>query len=124
MGWLNDGFINWQREIIEQNLLPSTCVISNPVYTPDSAGALTTSYNPAGTVACRLDPITTTNAKITIELNQQMLERARILTVPKDAPLALDVRVVVDANRAYKVLSLSDDHSARVVRRAIVGEFE
>lgn len=125
MTWLSAGQSTWQRDMVD-NLLPDTCVISAPTYTPDSAGSNTLTFAAVagGTVSCRLDPLENSTAKaLMVELGREVMMRSRFLTVPYNAPLALDYRVVVNET-TYEILRLEDDHSARIARRAIVARME
>lgn len=125
MKWLDSNLTDWQRDMMNP-LLPGTCVISSATYTKDSAGANIVSYAAVsgGTVACRLDPLGNSTAKeMTTILGREALNRARFLTVPYDAPLAIDRRITIDS-KTYEVATLVDEHSARAVRRAIVVRME
>lgn len=75
------------------------------------------SYAAVGTVAARVDPMST-SAREVIGARDTDTE-FRQLTVPYGADIAAGDRVVFDG-RTYEIRSLSDDHSLRAVRRAVL----
>lgn len=119
MTWLtNDDLTQMRADVSE--LLPDTAVITAPSWVSDGAGGGSQSYTPVsgGTVACRLDPVP--KLQMTMEAaSREVLTVKYILTVPYDAPLAVDYRVTTGGN-TYDVVHLDIDHSWRVSRRAIV----
>jgi head-tail adaptor len=103
--------------------LPGTAVIQQAIRTPDGAGGWSETWTAVtgGTVACRLDPIGVGTVRETsIALRETLVVRYR-LTVPYDAPLAADFRVVING-KTYEIVQLDDQHSQRVSRRAVVAE--
>lgn len=121
MTWLNDAMTTWQRDMVSA-LLPTTCIISAPTVTKDSAGANVYAYAAVagGTVSCRLDPLGNSTAREVGELlGRETLNRARFLTVPYDAPLAIDYQITINST-IYQIVQLVDDQSAKAVQRAIV----
>ena len=101
-------------------LLPDTCVIQRATTTTNSAGAWTETYSAAGTVVCRLDPFKMATGEQVIAAQ----ERGRAwyqLSVPWDADLRDGDRVTV-SSVTYELVQVHDDHSHRLVRRAIVSK--
>jgi hypothetical protein len=103
-------------------LLPDTCIIQQGANTPDGKGGFTESWSTLATVACRIDPMPRPVQPDTIGGREAILNQ-RMLTVPWDAPLAANRRVVI-GTETYEVRDLHEDHSNRVSRRAIVTKVE
>lgn len=101
-------------------LLPDTAVIYTPANVSDGAGGTEAGYAAAGTVACRIDPITKQILNSLISMQEVQKVRYQ-LTVPYDAPLAQDTRVEIGGT-CYDVIQLDVDHSWRVARRALISE--
>lgn len=99
-----------------QQVLPATAELYDADNTPDGAGGVTTVWVLAATVKCRLDPLfykeqpSVDGGVISKQLNF-------MLTVPHDAPLRPHQLVVIN-NREYRILTLVDEHSWAVARRA------
>lgn len=109
------------------NMLPDTCVImasGTAQITSDGAGGWveTPTAATAGTVACRVDPVKTQSGQLmtTVQL-QELISVQYRLTVPYDAPLTPNCKVVYAA-RTYQVVELKIEHSWNVSRRAIMVE--
>lgn len=100
--------------------LPDEAIIYAQTYASDGGGGWTAGSTAAGTVACRLDPLTDRELSAMVAGRDALLVRYR-LTVPHDAPLAPDVLVEVGGS-SYEVIEMRTDHSLRAVRRAIVSE--
>lgn len=101
-------------------MLPDTAVIEAYTRASDGAGGWSETWAPVtgGTVAARLDPLTTRNSQA-IESGQEVLVSQRQLTLPYDAPIDDESRVVIHGE-TYDVVTLDEDHSWRVSRRAVV----
>lgn len=105
--------------------LPDTAVIQAMTATPDSAGGWVETWATVtgGTVACRLDPV---GSKGEAVQTAQLREGLRVdyqLTTEYDAPLAVNRRVIIGGD-TYEVVQLSDDHSWRVSRRALLSRID
>lgn len=126
MAWFDANLLANMRADVA-NLMPDTCVIKSPTYSTDPAyGWGTATFSPvaSGTVACRLDPLgNQTTTQYAIAEGVDSTRKRYRLTVPYDAPLAASYRVEIN-NTEYEVAQLDDDHSGRVLRRAIVMERE
>ncbi len=100
-------------------LLPDTCTIQYVSgWTSDGAGGQVPTYTTLATVACRLDPLKQ-QAQPDVVAGREAIIVPRQLTVPYDAPIDVDRRVVV-GSETYEIRELMDDHSWRVCRRAKV----
>ena len=101
-------------------LLPDQAVILRPEGTVTASGAWSETYSAAGTVAARIDPFKMTQGDRVIAAQ----ERGRAwyqLSVPWDADLRDGDRVTV-SSVTYELVQVHDDHSQRLVRRAIVSK--
>lgn len=103
-------------------LQPDTCTIQSVTNTRDSKAGFTETWATLATVTCRIDPMPRPVQKDTLGGNEAILNQ-RMLTCPWDAPLAVNRRVVV-GTETYEIRDLHEDHSWRVVRRAIVTKVE
>jgi head-tail adaptor len=122
MTWLpDDELAQFRADILDA--LPDTGVIQAVTRTSDGAGGWSESWSAVsgGTVACRLDPLKGSTVQAGVIAGQESLTLRYQVTVPYDAPLDADRRLVVN-ERTYEVVQLSDEHSWRFVRRAIVSE--
>lgn len=103
-------------------LLPDTAVILRSTLVTESSGAWTETYVPAGTVACRIDPIRSldTGGVISLqEANKSMYQ----LTVPFGTDIENGDQVSVN-DVVYELIQLHDNHSQRIVTRGIVSEID
>lgn len=121
MSWLNEFDLTAARADVA-NLLPDSCVIQSKTLVSDGAGGNTVTWAAVtgGTVACRLDPLPIRGA-IEMVGNQESTVVTYRLSVPYDAPLAEDRRVVSGGN-TYEIVQMDIDQTKRVARRAIVSE--
>ena len=99
-------------------LLPDTCTIQSVSRSSDGAGGWSETWSTLATVACRLDPLKQ-QAQPDVVAGREAIIVPRQLTVPYDAPIDVDRRVVV-GSETYEIRELMDDHSWRVCRRAKV----
>lgn len=104
-----------------ETLLPQSAVIQAVTRTSDGAGGWLEAWEAVsgGTVAARLDPLGKAERTAALGEAETMTIRYQ-LTVPHDAPIAQDRRVVIEGN-TYEVVQLDADHGWNVSRRAIVG---
>src|SRR5688572_1046755 len=102
---LTTAQLTLMRAQVEQ-LLPDTAIIQAPTNTPDSMGGISVSYTAVagGTVSCRLDP-TTKATQLQVYQARETLTKMYQLTMPYDAPLATDYRVVINSQN-YHVVQL------------------
>lgn len=122
MTWLPaDELAQFRADILAA--LPDTSVIQAVTLTSDGAGGWSESWAAVagGTVECRLDPLRVANVQTGVIAGQESLTLRYQATVPYDAPLAANCRLVVN-ERTYEVVQLSDEHSWHFVKRAIVSE--
>lgn len=103
-------------------LLPDTCTIQSVSRSSDGAGGWSETWSTLATVACRLDPLKQQAQPETVA-GREALIVPRQLTVPYDAPIDVDRRVVI-GSETYEIRELVDDHSWRVCRRAKVVRVE
>lgn len=113
--------LNAMREQVAQ-LLPDSCTIQQTANTKDGKGGFTEAWTTVATVACRLDPMDKPVQPETTA-GREAIKNQRRLTVPWDAPIAVNRRVII-GSETYEIRDLSDDSSWRVARRAIVVKFE
>jgi len=121
MTWLsNDDLIQMRADVSE--MLPDTAVISAPSWVSDSAGGGSQSYTPVtgGTVACRVDPLPKVQMDLLVAGGEALTVKY-VLTLPHDAPMAVDYHVTTGGN-TYEIIHMDIDHSWRVSRRAIIAE--
>lgn len=118
MAMLTDAELAQLRSDVLE-LLPGSAVIQRESRgTADAYGyGGSVSYAAVGTVAARVDPLAA-SARETIGARDTDTE-FRQLTVPYNADIAAGDRVVFDG-RTYEIRTLSDNHSLRAVRRAVL----
>lgn len=107
-------------------LLPGTAIIQSNGGSVNSKGVYVDSWAAvsSGTVACRLDPLSTSQSSdVALLQGQERQTTYWQLTVPYNAPLNADNRVVIGST-TYSVVSLYDVPSWNVSTRAIVAEVE
>lgn len=123
MSWLTDDQLAAMRDDVA-NLLPGTAIISSMTAVADGAGgwAETWAAVSGGTVACRLDPVTGRSGIVTVPGREGLIVQYQ-LTVPYDAPIAVNRRVTVGGD-TFEIVQLSDDHSWRVSRRALLSRID
>lgn len=106
-------------------LLPNTCTIQQPTNTKDGKGGVVQTWSTAvggANVPCRLDPMDKP-VQADEQGQREAIVNQRRLTVPYDAPLAVDYRVIV-GSETYEIRDLADDGSWRPTKRAIVTKVE
>lgn len=110
------------RQQVEDRL-PDTCVIHSHTGAKDSAGRPTQTWAAVvgGTVACRVDRMGQAQILNQVDALREQTEVRYQLTVPYDAPIAANYRVVHNS-KTYEVLQLDVDHSWNVSKKAIVVE--
>lgn len=108
-----------------EELLPDTCVIQSSANSTDSMGGVTQTYTAVsgGTVSCRVDPLGNRTAQLELYAQREATKILQQLTVPYDAPLSTDYRVVTGGN-TYEIIQLDVVHSWNVSKRAIISEVE
>lgn len=110
------------RQQVEDRL-PDTCVIQASTNAVDTGGAFEKTWAAVtgGTVACRVDRLGQAQILNQVDALREQIEVRYQLTVPYDAPLAANYRVVHNT-KTYDVLQLDIDHSWNVSKKAIVVE--
>lgn len=110
----------WMRAQVAQTL-PDTAIIKAVTTVSDGAGGRTPTWAAVtgGTVSCRIDPLGSSAAADAVIASQEAITTHYQLTVPHDAPIAQNNQVEINSD-VYEVVSLYEDHSWRVSRRAIV----
>ena len=105
-------------------LLPGTAVI----YTK-TAGTATPygdsyTYNAAGTVSCRVDPLGQQNStELEYNLSKETTMIMYRCTLPYDATVTADDRITIDGEN-YEVVQLNVDHSWNVSKRIVIARSE
>jgi len=124
MTWLSDDQLAAMRDDVA-NLLPGTAVISSMTAVTDGAGGWSETWAAVsgGTVLARLDPVRSTGSGIITVPGREGLIVNFQLTTEWDAPLAVNRRVTIDGN-VYEIVQLTDDHSWRVSRRALLSRID
>lgn len=127
MTFLSPAQLAKMRAQVTNGMLPDTCVImlagTAQMVIDDGGGwSEVPTVASAGTVACRVDPIKTNSGQLlTTQQMQELLPVQYRLTVPYDAPLAANCKIVHEG-LTYQVLELETDHSWNVSKRAIMVE--
>jgi SPP1 family predicted phage head-tail adaptor len=94
--------------------MPDTAVLSAAVSVSDSEGGSTDSWQPYGTVPCRLDNLSGSRKPVADAIQAF---NSWILTVPYDTEIDTTTRVFVN-DYTFTVTGVSDVGSWRLVRRA------
>lgn len=100
---LTPADITRMRATVEQ-ALPGTAVIQSGTLTSDNGGGWTEAFTAAGTVACRVAPISGTEREIGGRISA---EAEYIVTLPAETTVAPDDRIVVGAI-TYNVVAVRD----------------
>lgn len=103
-------------------LLPDTAVIQSVSNSSDGAGGFSATWAAVsgGTVVCRIDPVTS-RENIDVILGRETTTVMHQLTMPHNAPLNENNRVVINGN-TYEVIQFTTTHSNNVSVRAIISE--
>lgn len=122
MSVINSGLLAKMRADVAKRL-PDTAVIQSVALVSDGGGAFTETWSAVvgGTVLCRLDPLGQQSTENGVIASREALTVTYRLTVPHDAPIEPNCRVVINGD-TYEVVQLSIDHSWNVSKRAIVAE--
>jgi len=104
-------------------LLPDTCTISSVGYTSDCAGVSTPALTTVATVACRVDPINSRGGGIEAVAARQALDTMYQLTVPYDTDIRVGYKVTHNSLQ-YEIRQLSNQHSWKVSKRAIIARID
>lgn len=106
-------------------LLPDTAIIQSLARASDGAGGWTETWAAVtgGTVSARLDPITSRSDAVQTAQAREGLRVDFQLTTEWDAPIAVNRRVVINSD-TYEIVQMTDDHSWRVSRRALVARLD
>lgn len=122
MSVISGGLLATMRAQVNARLF-DTAVIHAVGKVSDGAGAFTETWSAVvgGTVLCRVDPLGQNATGSRVVASREALEVSYRLTLPYDAPIAQNNRVVVNG-KTYEVVSLAVDHSMNVSKRAIITE--
>lgn len=112
---INDFTLSKLRDQMP-TVLPDLAELYDPQHVADGEGGASTTWALAGTVRCRLDPIFY-HTDLDAEFGQPTTQLNFLLTVPYDAPIRPHQLVVING-REYRIVTLADDHSWRVAKRA------
>lgn len=100
---LSDSDIARMRTSAEQ-ALPGTAVIQSGTLTSDNGGGWTEAFTAAGTVACRVSPISGGEREIGGRIST---EAEYVITLPAETAVETDDRIVVGAI-TYNVVAVRD----------------
>jgi head-tail adaptor len=117
MGLLTAADIASMRGTVNTSL-PDTAIIQAGTISGDSGGGGTTTWNAAGTVACRLSPLTGTERDVADHLAE---DAKWLITVPAATAVTTDSRVLV-GSATFEVLALRAPRSWEVSRQLEVQE--
>lgn len=118
IGITDEMLIQMREQVAE--LLPDLCVIKSQSYISDGAGGGSILWTPVagGTVACRLDPLSTQQRQKDVFFANKPTEKvAYTLTLPYDAPLEPEDQITAKGHD-YRILGINDQHSNNVSVRA------
>ena len=103
--------------------LPDTAVIQSVANVSDGAGGVTPTWGvgAGGTVLCRVDPLGQISTESGVVASREAMAVRYRVTMPYDAPINVNNRVVIDGD-TYEVVSVTIDHSWNVSKRVIVSE--
>lgn len=120
MSWLTETELADLRSDITA-LLPDTCTIQQPTAT-NSGGLWSETWSDVATVACRFDPFNPKDSgeDVSDQLDREAVLSVYRLTVPYNADLQEGYRVAHGGTQYFQVVQVSDIHSDRAVRRAVV----
>jgi SPP1 family predicted phage head-tail adaptor len=118
----DDTILEQARSDVLQ-LLYDTAVIQKNNRVDDGAGGWTDDWVAVsgGTVLARVDPKGQTSSANRVEIGREITTVEYQLTMPYDAPLVADRRVVINGN-TYEIVQLDVDHSRNVSKRATITE--
>lgn len=121
MTWLSDADLVQMRADVAQ-MLPDVAIIQTRALTSDNAGGWSEVWTAVtgGTVACRIDPLKTREG-IDYTASREALIRKWQVTLPHDAPIVPEARLVI-SGVSYDVVVIHDNHSWRVSRRCEIVE--
>ena len=105
------------RAALEESL-PDLAVIKNPSWTSDGRGGGTTTFTAAGTVACRITPLTGDDR---VEGERLAADSESLVTVPFDATVDSDSVLEIES-RLFSVTNLREPRSWAVSQRIEVKE--
>jgi hypothetical protein len=116
MTWISATEQSGMQDVIGL-VMPDTCVIQQSAYTPDGEGGGTVAWASVtgGTVACRFDTPKPGNNTI-VFASGESLKFEGIFTLPHDAPLATNNRIVY-ASKNYEIVGLGDAQSWNICRK-------
>ncbi|MBX3061819.1 MAG: head-tail adaptor protein [Anaerolineae bacterium] len=120
---INDNRLYFMRQQLLA-LLPDTAILQAVTRISDGAGSYIETWTPivGGTVPCRLDPANLSRQHDQFALSEG-LTSAYQLTLPYNAPLEADQRIVIGGD-AYEIRRLATAHDWNVSQRVLVTKVE
>jgi len=122
---LNEGGLLGRMRETALQMLGSTCTLQAPTNVKDGKAGFTQTWAAVegGTnIPCQLDPMPAPVQKDTLGGREAIVNK-RQLTLAWDAPLDYEQRVIVN-DEIYEISDITEDHSWRTFRRAIVIKVE
>lgn len=98
--------------------LPGTAVIQTESFTDDGGGGGTLGWSAAGTVSCRIAPMTGSERDIADRVAE---DAESVVTLPADTDIDASDRLLIDG-RTYNVLHVRERDAWELTRRVEVGE--
>lgn len=87
--------------------LPGTAVIQGQAWVSDGGGGGSTAWTASGTVDCRLAPVGGSGGAEGVEGNRISAEAEYVVTLPFDAEVTTDSRLVIDG-ATYNIEAVRD----------------
>lgn len=110
-----------EMRTIAEATFDSTAIIQSRIYASDGAGGGTTTWTPAGTVACHLSPVTSRGEREPV-IGERITPSAEwVLTLPAETEITADSRVVV-SGETFEVLRVSGPRTWELTRRVDLAE--
>lgn len=114
---LTDAELDAMRDTAAQ-ALPGTAIIQSQSVTDDSGGGGSVSWTAAGTVACRVAPMSGNER----EIADRIAEDAKwVITLPAETAITTKQRIVAGGG-TFNVLAVRAPRSYEITRRVEVGE--
>ncbi len=113
--------LDWMRETIATTL-PDRATLYIPVYTSDAGGGQSLIWEMiADDVPCRVMPIRHAGEAWSAFGDALQIIPTYRVVLPYDAPVRADMRVVIHGV-AYRIIQLSDTHSAKLVVHVVLAQ--
>ena len=112
---LNSADLSWMAADV-QRTLPDTGVYQSPTFANDGSGGYTSTYTNAGTVACRVDPLSHKDKLELLALAERMLVDC-VVSMPQGTPIDVHYRFIHNS-LTYEITGLFTGNSWAAVTRA------